>query len=38
LLYLLDADTLIRADNLYYPLARFPVFWSGCVMLASMAA
>lgn len=27
MLYLLDADTLIRADQLYYPLARFPVFW-----------
>jgi hypothetical protein len=26
-LYLLDADTLIRADNTYYPLRRFPVFW-----------
>ena len=27
MLYLLDADTLIRADNTYYPLKRFPVFW-----------
>lgn len=27
MLYLLDADTLIKADNLYYPLTRFPVFW-----------
>jgi Domain of unknown function (DUF4411) len=27
LLYLLDADTLIKADGLYYPPARFPVFW-----------
>jgi uncharacterized protein DUF4411 len=27
LLYLLDADTLIKADQLYYPLTRFPVFW-----------
>jgi Domain of unknown function (DUF4411) len=26
-LYLLDADTLIRADNTYYPMNRFPVFW-----------
>jgi uncharacterized protein DUF4411 len=26
-LYLLDADTLIRADSTYYPLERFPVFW-----------
>jgi hypothetical protein len=26
-LYLLDADTLIRADSTYYPLKRFPVFW-----------
>jgi len=25
--YLLDADTLIRADSTYYPLKRFPVFW-----------
>lgn len=27
MLYLLDADTLIKADNTYYPLARFPIFW-----------
>ena len=27
MLYLLDADTLIKADHLYYPLNRFPVFW-----------
>jgi Domain of unknown function (DUF4411) len=27
LLYLLDADTLIKADGLYYSPARFPVFW-----------
>lgn len=27
MLYLLDADTLIRADSTYYPLQRFPVFW-----------
>jgi hypothetical protein len=27
MLYLLDADTLIRADRTYYPLRRFPVFW-----------
>lgn len=27
MLYLLDADTLIRADRTYYPLQRFPVFW-----------
>ncbi len=27
-LYLLDADVLIRADRYYYPLDRFPVFWS----------
>jgi len=26
-IYLLDADTLIRADSTYYPLKRFPVFW-----------
>jgi hypothetical protein len=26
-IHLLDADTLIRADNMYYPLHRFPVFW-----------
>jgi hypothetical protein len=25
--YLLDADTLIKADRTYYPLQRFPVFW-----------
>ena len=28
MIYLLDADTLIRADNTYYPLKRFPVFWT----------
>ena len=27
MLYLLDADTLIRGDRDFYPLARFPVFW-----------
>lgn len=27
MLYLLDADTLIKADHTYYPLQRFPVFW-----------
>lgn len=27
MLYLLDADTLIKADRIYYPLQRFPVFW-----------
>ena len=27
MIYLLDADTLIRADNTYYRLKRFPVFW-----------
>jgi hypothetical protein len=27
MLYLLDADTLIRADSTYYPLSRFPIFW-----------
>jgi hypothetical protein len=27
LLYLLDADTVIRAHSTYYPLKRFPVFW-----------
>ena len=27
MIYLLDADTLIRADRTYYPLKRFPVFW-----------
>jgi hypothetical protein len=26
-IYLLDADTLIRADTTFYPLTRFPVFW-----------
>lgn len=25
--FLLDADTLIRADSTYYPLQRFPIFW-----------
>jgi hypothetical protein len=27
-LYLLDADALIRADSTYYPLKRFPIFWT----------
>ncbi|HWX84999.1 MAG TPA: DUF4411 family protein [Xanthobacteraceae bacterium] len=27
MIYLLDADTLIRADTTFYPLRRFPVFW-----------
>ena len=27
MIYLFDADTLIRADRTYYPLKRFPVFW-----------
>lgn len=27
MIYLLDADTLISADRVYYPLKRFPVFW-----------
>lgn len=27
MLYLLDADTLIRADSTYYPIRRFPIFW-----------
>jgi Domain of unknown function (DUF4411) len=27
LLFLLDADTLIRADNIYYRMKRFPIFW-----------
>jgi hypothetical protein len=27
MIYLLDADTLIRADRTYYPQKRFPVFW-----------
>ena len=27
MIYLLDADTLISADRVYYPLNRFPIFW-----------
>jgi len=27
MIYLLDADTLIRADRTYYPMRRFPIFW-----------
>lgn len=27
MLFLLDADTLIRGDREFYPLRRFPVFW-----------
>lgn len=28
MLYLLDANVLIKAHNQYYPLHRFPEFWS----------
>jgi hypothetical protein len=35
MLYLLDADTLIRADRTYYPLKRFPVFWGWLLYHAS---
>ena len=31
MLFLLDADTLIRGDREAYPLARFPVFWNWLV-------
>jgi hypothetical protein len=34
-LYLLDADTLIRADNLYYPPKAFPVFWPWLVHMGA---
>lgn len=27
MIYLFDADTLIRADRTYYPRKRFPIFW-----------
>jgi len=27
MIYLLDADTIIRAENTYYPSDRFPIFW-----------
>lgn len=27
MLYLLDADTIIRGDRDFYPLRRFPIFW-----------
>ncbi|MEX2649942.1 MAG: DUF4411 family protein [Alphaproteobacteria bacterium] len=27
MIYLLDADTLIKADSTYYPRKRFAVFW-----------
>ncbi len=27
MLYLLDADTVIRADSTFYPLRRFAIFW-----------
>ncbi|MER2634013.1 MAG: DUF4411 family protein [Rhizobiaceae bacterium] len=27
MIYLLDADSLIRADRTYYPIKRFPIFW-----------
>ena len=27
MIYLLDADSLIRANSTYYPLKRFQVFW-----------
>lgn len=26
-IFLLDADTLIKADRTYYPRKRFPIFW-----------
>ena len=25
--FLLDADTMIRADRTFYPRKRFPIFW-----------
>lgn len=31
MLYLLDANTLIDAKNLYYPIARVPEFWDWLV-------
>lgn len=31
MIYLLDADTIIRADRTYYPQKRFPVFWQWLV-------
>jgi hypothetical protein len=37
LLYLLDADTLIRADRTYYPLKRFPIFWKWLLYHGSVA-
>jgi hypothetical protein len=35
LLYLLDADVLIRADRLYYPPNRFPIFWSWLIHMGT---
>lgn len=35
MLYLLDANVLITANNQYYPLARIPEFWEWLVHIAS---
>lgn len=35
MIYLLDADTLIRGDREFYPLRRFPVFWRWLVYQGS---
>ena len=37
MLYLLDADVLIRADRTYYPPDRFPAFWSWLVHMGVSA-
>ena len=36
MLYLLDADVLIRADRVYYPPNRFPIFWSWLVHMGTI--
>lgn len=30
MLYLLDANVLITASRLYYPVDQVPEFWAGC--------
>lgn len=36
MLYLLDADVLIRADRYFYPFKRFPVFWHWLAHMGSV--
>jgi hypothetical protein len=38
MLYLLDADSVIRGDRDFYPLRRFPVFWRWLVHQGDIGA